>query len=113
MPGSELASIKINEVTVRFGRGVGSISFSDDGVGEGVNCYEEGHLDAMKQAFFSGGGGGLLPYTCRYVPPQRVWFWHLLVLKTDIDFAHFGLESGIVFEGTMGAYEPIYHFNSK
>ena len=34
-------------------------------------------------------------------------------LKTGIHFAHFGLESGMVFEETMGAYERIYHFNSK
>ena len=34
-------------------------------------------------------------------------------LKTGIDFAHFGLESGMVFEGTTGVYERIYRFNSK
>ena len=37
-------------------------------------------------------------------------------LKTSIDFAHFGLESGIVvigFEGTTGVYERIRRFNSK
>ena len=30
-------------------------------------------------------------------------------------FANFGLESGMVFEATMGAYmhEYLYHFNSK
>ena len=28
-------------------------------------------------------------------------------------FAHFGLESGMVFEGTTGVYERIYRFNSK
>ena len=28
-------------------------------------------------------------------------------LKTVIDFAHFGLESGMVFEGTMGTYERV------
>lgn len=44
---------KRNEVTV--GVGGGGISFSDDGVGEGVNCYEERHLDAMKQEFSWGG----------------------------------------------------------
>ena len=26
---------------------------------------------------------------------------------------HFGLESGMVFEGTTGEYERIYRFNSK
>ena len=29
------------------------------------------------------------------------------------DFAHFGMESGMVFEETTGVYECIYHFNSK
>ena len=34
-------------------------------------------------------------------------------LKTGIDFAHIGLESGMVFEGTTGVYERIYRFSSK
>ena len=34
----------------------------------------------------------------RYVPPQRVRFLHPFGLKMGIDFAHFGLESGMVFE---------------
>ena len=33
-------------------------------------------------------------------------------LKTGIDFAHFGLESGMVIEGTTRVYEGIYRFNS-
>ena len=36
-----------------------------------------------------GGGGG-----------NSVGVLGLFVLKTDIDFAHFGLESGMVFKGT-------------
>ena len=28
-------------------------------------------------------------------------------LKTGIDFAHFGLESGMVFDGPTGVYERI------
>ena len=51
------------------------------------------------------GGGGILLYkkhVDRYVPPQRVWFWRFFGLKTVINFAHFGLESGMVFEGTTG-----------
>ena len=44
---------------------------------------------------------------------QGVRFWGLFGLKTGIDFAHFGLESGMVFEGTTGVYERIYRFNSK
>ena len=49
----------------------------------------------------------------RYVPPQRLWFLVLFGLKTGIHFAHFGLESGMVFEGTTGVYERIYRFYSK
>ena len=63
----------------------------------------------------AGGGGGGTPLCkpYRYVPPQRVWFLGLFGLKTGIDFAHFGLESGMVFEGTTGTYEHNYRFNSK
>ena len=34
-------------------------------------------------------------------------------LKTGVHFAHFGLESGVVFEGTTVVYERIYRFSSK
>ena len=44
---------------------------------------------------------------------HRVGFLRRFGLKTDIHFAHFGLESGMVFEGTTGVYERIYRFNSK
>ena len=30
-----------------------------------------------------------------------------------LKFAHFGLESGMVFERTTGVYERIYRFNYK
>ena len=49
----------------------------------------------------------------RYVPPHQVGFLRRFGLKTGIHFAHFGLESGMVFEGTTGVYERIYRFNSK
>ena len=48
-----------------------------------------------------------------YLPPHRVEFLRRFGLKTGIYFAHFGLESGMVFEGTTGVYERIYRFNSK
>ena len=57
--------------------------------------------------------GGVLPYISYIVPPRRVGFRRRFGLKTGIHFAHFGLESGIVFEGTTGVYEGIYRFNSK
>ena len=41
----------------------------------------------------------------RYVQSQKVWFSRRFGLNTGIDFAHYGLESVIVFEGTTGVYE--------
>ena len=60
------------------------------------------------------GGGGVFPYIghigmCR---PHRIGFLRWFGLKTGIHLAHFGLESGMIFKGTMGVYERIYHFNS-
>ena len=52
-------------------------------------------------------------YLCTYVPLHGVGVLCRFGLKTRIHFAHFGLESGKVFEGTMGVYERIYRFNSK
>ena len=49
----------------------------------------------------------------RYVPPHRVGFLRRFGLKTGIHFAHFGLESGTVFERTTRLYERLYRFNSK
>ena len=45
--------------------------------------------------------------------PKRVGFLRRFALKTSIDLAQFGLESGMVFEGTTVVYEPICRFNSK
>ena len=56
-------------------------------------------------------GGGPLYKPYRDVPPQRVGFLRRLGLKTGIDFArapdfaHFGLESGMVFDGITRVYE--------
>ena len=48
------------------------------------------------------------------MPPEiRVRVLLRFVMKTGIDFAHFGLESGMVFEETTGVYERICRFNSK
>ena len=59
------------------------------------------------------GGGTPLYKLYRYVPPHRVGFLCRFGLKTGIHFAHFGLESGMVFGGTTGVYESIYRFNCK
>ena len=63
----------------------------------------------------SGGEGGipLLYKLYRYVPAHRVGFLRRLGLKTGIQFVHFGLESGMVFEGTTELYERLYRFNSS
>ena len=55
------------------------------------------------------GGGG----TTLYYSPKGYGFLSRFGLKTDVDFAHFGLESAdMVFKGTMGVDERIYRFNS-
>ena len=60
------------------------------------------------------GWGGIIPHiSYRYVLPHRVGFLRRFGLKTGIHFAHFGVESGMVFEETTTAYERIYHFNAK
>ena len=41
------------------------------------------------------------------MPLQRVWLLRRFGLKMAIDFAHFGLESGMVFEETKEVYERI------
>ena len=58
-------------------------------------------------------GGIPLYKPIRFVPTPRVGFLGLFGLKTGIRFAHFGLESSIVFEGTTGAYGHIDPFNFK
>ena len=43
-----------------------------------------------------------------YVSPHRVWFSvRPFGLKTGMHFAHFGQESGLVFEGSTGLYERL------
>ena len=59
-----------------------------------------------------GGGGATTPVYLphRYVPPQRVEFLRRFGLKTAVDFAYFGLNSGMLFEGMR---ERICRFSSK
>ena len=69
-------------------------------------------MRSMPEGGEGGGGSPLRLY--RYVPNHRVGFLRpFFGLKTDINFAHFGLESGMVFEGITGVYERLYRFNSK
>ena len=43
------------------------------------------------------------------MPPHQVEFLRRFGLKKGIHFADFGLESGMVLEGTTGVYEHICH----
>ena len=70
---------------------------------------------ALFSIFLWGGGNPLIwaqkHYSAsdklyRYVLPHRLG-------SGRVHFAHFGLESRMVFEGTTGVYESIYRFNSK
>ena len=45
------------------------------------------------------------------VPKGMVSFCALLGLKTGIDFAHFHLESSMVFEGVTGVYDCLVILN--
>ena len=60
-----------------------------------------------------GWGGGGLYKLYRYLQPQSVGFLRRFGLKTGIDFAHFCLNRVLVFEGTTGVYERIFHLSSK
>ena len=60
-------------------------------------------------------GGTPLYKPYRYVPPRRIYYIFVsrFGLKTGLHFAHLGLESGIVFDGTTAVYERICYFSSK
>ena len=61
--------------------------------------------------------GVVLPYISHIgisTSPKGKGFCAVLVwTEMGIDFIHFDLESGMVFEGTTGIYERMYRFNSK
>ena len=42
------------------------------------------------------------------MPSQRVGFLHHFGLKEGIDFAHFGLESGVIFKDSKWILENIF-----
>ena len=44
------------------------------------------------------GGYPCISHLGMYRAPWRVWFFHPVCSEADVDFAHFGLESGTVFE---------------
>ena len=57
-----------------------------------------------------GGGGTPLQKPYRHVPPHRVGFLLCFGPKTGIHFAHFVLESGVVYEGTAVVYRCVRRF---
>ena len=59
------------------------------------------------ESLFALGGEGCTPLykPYRYVPPHHRF---LRRFGLGLHFAHFGLESGMVFEETVGVYERIY-----
>ena len=66
-----------------------------------IEGYHKNFFLLGKQCELSlpGGEGTPLNKLYRYVPRQRVVLLGLFGLKTGIDFAHFGLESGYGFRG--------------
>ena len=66
-----------------------------------------------RESFKNSPGGTPLYKKYKHVPLQRVGVLRRFGLKTGLDFAQFGLESGVVLEETKGVYEGIYRFNSK
>ena len=71
------------------------------------------YINHIKSSKNTPGSTPLCKSDTGFLQPQRVWFLRRFGLKTSIDFAHFGLELGMVFEETIGVYEPIYRFSSK
>ena len=65
-----------------------------------ISMVQKTHRLLLKRSGW-GGGGGVLPLNKpnRNVPPHRVGFLSCFGLKTGIHFTHFGLESGMIFEG--------------
>ena len=57
-------------------------------------------------------GWGVLPYIS-YVGTVKCMVFELFWYEKGIDFAHYGLISGIVFKGTTREYKNICLFNSK
>ena len=61
--------------------------------------YKPHALTFLGKSENPGGGGTPLCKPYMYVPPQRVGFLRLFGLKTGINFALLGMESGMVLGG--------------
>ena len=73
-----------------------------------ANIMQEPLHNGIKLEFSWGGTPLFLLY--RYWQLQRLWFLRRVGLKTGPDFAYFGVNSGMVFEGI---HELICCFNYK
>ena len=83
-------------------KGYASLNISGEG---GTPLYakltcaaEQGMFFRVSSLYNFPGGGTPLYKPYKYVPPLRVGFLRRFGLKRGIDFAHFGLESGMVYE---------------
>ena len=63
---------------------------------------ETDRIKSVVDLYKHSGGGTLLYRPYRYVLPKGYGFLRRSGLKTSVDFTHFGLESGMVFEETTG-----------
>ena len=72
-------------------------------------------LDTLPQRFdlFPAEGTPLCKIYIFMCRPKGYGFCAVSIWKTSIDFAHFGLESGMVVEGTTRVYKRIFRFNFK
>ena len=74
---------------------------------------------ALFSIFCGGGGGGgwgnPIIWAQKHYASDKLYRYVLPhgVGSGRVHFAHFRLESRMVFEGTTGVYESIYRFNSK
>ena len=67
---------------------------------QNCNLFQSSYYPPRGRGRGEGLGATPLYKLYRYMPPHRVGFLHRFALKTGIHFAHFGVESGMVFEGT-------------
>ena len=75
-----------------------------------ANIMQEPLHNGIALEFSQGWGGTFLYLLYRYWQLQRLWFLRRVGLKTGPDFAYFGVNSGMVFEGI---HELICCFNYK
>ena len=109
-------------------KGYASLNISGEGgtpLYTKLTCTAEQGMFFRVSSLYNFPGGTPLYKPYKYVPPQepinlmgsrpplRVGFLHWFGLKRGIDFAHFGLESVMAYEGTTVAYQCVRRFNSK